>query len=344
MRMNEMLKVGFVGCGTHSTNNLYPMLKYSRCRLVAVCDADENLARRNAGVFGAGDAFYTDADRMLDDCELDGVFVVGPAAMHYEVGRKVLARGIPLFAEKPPAPTLSQAEELVSLAREHDTIFMVGFMKRHGLTYKKAREMMTDGSFEPAAGFFKYGHWPMTDLNNMLLGMCSHPIDLAISFFGDVAEVSSTLSRDARNSISLAVTLRFQSGKWAQLMLDASQPRIQERVEISGVCNGGNALLVVDNVDHMEFHRQGQRGIDVLVPLPDINPQFDLADIQMWRPDYGIPNMGQTRHFIQGFAGEVREFADAILEKREPYPSGAESLKTMRVIAEILQQQTIETK
>lgn len=338
--MNEMVKVGFVGCGTHSTNNIYPMLNYSRCRLVAVCDADESLARRNAGFFGAGDAFYTDADRMLDDCELDGVFVVGPPAMHYEIGRKVLARGIPLFVEKPPAPTLSQTEELVSLAHERNAIFMVGFMKRHGLTYRKAREMMADGSFVPAAGFFKYGHWPQSNLNDMLLGMCSHPIDLAISFFGDVVEVHSTLSRDTRSSISLAVTLRFQSGKWAQLMLDASQPRIQERVEISGTCNGGNALLVVDNVDHMEFHRQGHNGTDVLAPMPDINPQFDLADIQVWRPDYGIPNMGQTRHFFQGFAGEVREFADAILEKREPYPNGADSLKTMRVIAEILQQQT----
>ena len=316
------------------------MLKYSRCRLTAVCDADEGLARRNAALFGAGDAFYTDANTMLDNQDLDGVFVVGPPAMHYEVGCKVLARGIPLFVEKPPAPTLAEAEALVEMAQKQKTIFMVGFMKRHGLPVKKAREMIAGGGFVPAAGFFKYGHWPMTNLNDMLLGMCSHPIDLSINFFGDVAEVSSTLYRDARDAISLAVTLRFQSGKWAQLMLDASQPRIQERFEISGTCDGGNALLVVDNADHMEFHRQGRNGIDVLAPLPDIDPQFDLADIQMWRPDNGIPNMGQTRHFFQGFAGEVREFANAIMEKREPYPNGAESLKTMRVISEILQQQT----
>ena len=337
--MSEIVKVGFVGCGTQSTHNIYPMLKYSRCKLVAVCDADEGVARRNANLFGAGDAFYTNADKMLDEQELDGVFVVGPSPMHYEVGSKVLARGIPLFVEKPPAPTLAQAEEMVALARKNKTIFMVGFMKRHGLPVKKAREMIDAGSFVPSAGFFKYGHWAMTNLNDMLFSMCSHPIDLAISFFGDVAEVNSTLYRDARNAISLAVTLRFESGKWAQLMLDASQPRIQERVEISGTYDGGNALLVVDNADHMELHRQGRVGIDVLAPLPDINPQFDLADIQIWRPDNGIPNMGQTRHFFQGFAGEVREFADAILEKREPNPSGADSLKTMRVIAEILRQQ-----
>ena len=147
--MSEIVKVGFVGCGTHSTHNIYPMLKYSRCKLVAVCDADEGVARRNANLFGAGDAFYTNADKMLDEQELDGVFVVGPSPMHYEVGSKVLARGIPLFVEKPPAPTLAQAEEMVALARKNKTIFMVGFMKRHGLPVKKAREMIDAGSFVP---------------------------------------------------------------------------------------------------------------------------------------------------------------------------------------------------
>jgi myo-inositol 2-dehydrogenase/D-chiro-inositol 1-dehydrogenase len=333
------VRVAFIGCGSHATNNIYPMLKYARCRLDSVCDLNETLARRNAQIFGA-EAVYIDARRLLDERKVDGVFVVGPPAMHHEIGRQVLERGLPLFVEKPPAPTLAQAEELVALARQHHTILMVGFMKRHGMTYQKARAMMATGEFVPAAGFFRYGHWPMDNLNSMLLGMGSHPIDLAISFFGDVKSVSSTLARDARKVISLAVTLEFTSGKWAQLMLDASQPRIQERVEISGTCAGGNALMIIDNVERMELHRQGQRGIDVLAELYEIQPQFDLADIQMWRPDNGIPNMGQTRHFFQGFAGEVREFVDAILEQREPYPNGDESLKTMRVIATILNQQT----
>ena len=62
----------------------------------------------------------------------------------------------------------------------------------------------------------------------------------------------------------------------------------------------------------LELHKEGRNGIDLLAPsLPEIAPDFDLQDIAIWRPDYGIPNMGQTRHFFQGFAGEVREFVDA---------------------------------
>ena len=329
--MTDVVRLGFIGCGTHSTNNLYPALKYARCRLAAVCDRDEALARRNADVFG-GRAVYTDADAMLDGEDLDGVLIVGPPAMHWELGKRVLARGIPLFVEKPPAPDLAGAEELVAAARANGTFVMTGFMKRHGLTYRKARELIESGRFTPAAGWFRYGHWANTDLPRMLHTMCIHPVDLAISFFGDPTTVHSTLYTSPRGALSLAVTLRFASGCWVQLTLDSSQPRVQERVEISGVMDGDNALIVVDNVQHMELHTQGGRGTDLRRDLFEIDPDFDLADIRIWRPDFSIPNMAQSRLFFQGFAMEVREFVDAILEGREPCPGTEDTLKAMRVL------------
>ena len=112
----EFARVGFIGCGTHSTNNIYPMLKYSRCRLDAVCDLNEELAKHNARVFGAN-AVYTDAEEMLDERDLDGVFVVGPPTVHYALGKKILERGIPLFTEKPPALDLKSAQEMVDIAK-----------------------------------------------------------------------------------------------------------------------------------------------------------------------------------------------------------------------------------
>src|SRR5437879_5136390 len=99
--MERFARLGFIGCGTHSTNNLYPALKYARCRLAAVCDLNEALANRNAAVFGAG-RVYTSAETMLAEEELDGVLIAGESRIHYELGKKVLLRGLPLFIEKPP--------------------------------------------------------------------------------------------------------------------------------------------------------------------------------------------------------------------------------------------------
>jgi myo-inositol 2-dehydrogenase/D-chiro-inositol 1-dehydrogenase len=331
-------KLAFVGCGTHSTNNLYPALGYANCRLDAVCDRVRSLAERNAARFGAA-AVYEDAERMLDERRPDGVLVVGPPHIHYEVGKLALSRGIPLYVEKPTAPNLAQARELVALARANRTFVMTGYMKRFGMPYAKARAMIRSGEFVPAAGSLKYGHWLSSDLDGMLHTMSVHIIDLALSLFGECLAVTSTTARSARNALTLSVTLRFRSGAIAHLMLDGSQPRIQERVELSGSVGDANALLIVDNVHQLELHRQGHHGVDVLTDHPwQIEPRFELDGIQVWRPDYAIPNMGQTRMFFQGFAGAVREFVAAIAERRDPYPSPEEALWAMEVIDAIIRQ------
>ena len=332
----ERIRIGFVGCGTHSTHNLYPMLNYAGATLEAVCDINESLAKRNMAMFG-GKAWYTSVDEMLAKAALDGVMIVGPAELHYEAGLQALRRGLPTFVEKPPATDLAKTEELVQTAKANKTFLMTGFMKRHGLTYGKIREHIQTGRFIPNACFMKYMHWPgeVSGLRNMLLGMSSHPIDLLLSFFGEPRRVQCSLGKGAQNWLTLGINITFDEGRIGQLMLGA-QARIQERLEMSGILDGQPAFFVVDNVMHLELHRQGQAGVDVLAPtLEQIQPTFDLQDIQIWRPDYGIPNMGQTRHFVQGFAGEVREFCSAIRENREGNPSMEESLCVMRLIESI---------
>lgn len=323
-------KLAFVGCGTHSTENLYPMLRYAGAELDAVCDLDRDLAERNARIFG-GRSVYTDAVRMLDERRPDGVLVVGPPDLHYRVAKAALSRGIPAFVEKPPAPSLGQARELVALAHAHGTFLMCGFMKRHSMMYREIRRMIDSGEFEPAALRINYSHWAITGLATILPAMSIHAIDLAIALFGEVASVHSTLYETARAS-SLALTLRFASGRWAQLMLDASQPRIQERLELSGAMDGKNALIVVDNVERMELHLNTHDGTDLRRDLTEINPTVRLDGIRVWRPDYAIPNAQQTRHFVQGFAGEIREFAQAVAQKREAYPGTDDTVKAMAVI------------
>ena len=328
--------VAFVGCGTHSTENLYPMLRYSRARLVATCDLDRALAERNARVFGAPHA-YTDLAALLDEQRLDGVLLTAAPQQHYELGRRILERGIPLFIEKPPGRTLAQAQELASIARANGTFLMVGYMKRFGLTYREIANAIAAGAFEPAVMHLNYSCWPWDDLREFLIFMAVHPIDLALSLFGPATAVTSAMYRSGHGAISLGLTLHFASGRWAQLTLDSSQARIQERLTISGRYRGSNAVYVVDNVDRIELHLETHGGNDLHPDLTCISPRVHLDGIQLWRPDHGIPNAQQTRHFFQGYAGEIREFVDAILEGRDARPSTEEGIAAMRIVEAILQ-------
>jgi len=81
MSDDRKARLAFIGAGGFATSALYPNIhKVPQIDLVAVCDLDEEKARRNARNFGAREV-YTDADTMLDEQEPDGVFVIGPAPM-----------------------------------------------------------------------------------------------------------------------------------------------------------------------------------------------------------------------------------------------------------------------
>ena len=122
------VRVGFIGCGNHSTASLYPnFAKIPQLELVATCDLKQELAKRNARLFGA-QRHYTDYGKMLADEDLDAAFVVGPPAMHAEIGKACLEAGLHLFVEKPPAETPEAARELSEVARRKGLKTQVGHM------------------------------------------------------------------------------------------------------------------------------------------------------------------------------------------------------------------------
>jgi myo-inositol 2-dehydrogenase/D-chiro-inositol 1-dehydrogenase len=203
----DYAKLGFIGCGEHATGNLFPALRFTRSRLEGVCDLKPERAEFNARVFGAA-RWFTDVDKMLDECELDGMIIVGePRKMHYEIGMKALKRGIHLMVEKPPAPDLSTYEEMCQAAKSKDLVLMTALMKLHGMAYAKVRQMIVSGQFRPASAYLHYGTWaPKANPEKpfgftgddfryrSMLGMGIHIIGLAWHFFGKPVSITSCLS------------------------------------------------------------------------------------------------------------------------------------------------------
>lgn len=69
----EFLKVGVVGCGyVAQVGHIPALLKCRNVNLVAICDRDEDLARKVAGKFKIGKC-YANFKEMLDSEKLDVV-------------------------------------------------------------------------------------------------------------------------------------------------------------------------------------------------------------------------------------------------------------------------------
>lgn len=111
------VRTAVVGCGMISNiyirnlKNLFYIID-----LVAVCDLNEEAAKRQAAAFGVEKVMTIDEVAASDDIELV-INLTGPVA-HYDVIKKMLLAGKHCYTEKMFTTDLDQATELVALANE----------------------------------------------------------------------------------------------------------------------------------------------------------------------------------------------------------------------------------
>lgn len=122
-----MLNIAYVGFGK-STNRYhipYLMQRQDKFRITRV--VTPTLGKRPAeqqALEATGTIFSTDLNDILADDTLDLVVVVTPAPAHYITARQLLLAGKNVIVDKPMVETLTQAQELVDIARERNLFFM----------------------------------------------------------------------------------------------------------------------------------------------------------------------------------------------------------------------------
>lgn len=113
--MNGVTRVGVVGAGVISHAYLSSIDRCLELELRAICSKSHTSAELQAARYG-GQAMSLDA--MLADPEIDIVVNLAPPGLHYEIGRQILGAGKHLYAEKPFATSMEEAQQLLALAQE----------------------------------------------------------------------------------------------------------------------------------------------------------------------------------------------------------------------------------
>jgi predicted dehydrogenase len=316
--MNAAVRIGCVGCGAHAVGTLYPALYHAPLEVISVCDRDPERMERAQRQFGA-QAGFTALEQMLDGPELDALIVCGPPELHYQAALQAMDRGLHVFVEKPPAPSLAATLELRRVAQATGRQCAVGFMKRFALRYQQAKAIAASEPFGSLTQLtIKYSHWPTPNLRWMLDFMTIHLCDLARYFAGDLERITIETKENA-GQFSFSMVGRAKAGCLVSLITSSHEPRIKERVELVGE----GEVVVVDNVIELQYFRR----VD-----PSRLFTSDLYDLQVVRPDFAIPSLAQNSLFLQGYAGEIIDFAEALLEYRAPAATIDDGVMAMRMI------------
>jgi len=114
---------------------------HPQAELIGVTDT--NAARRDAAS-GLGLRWYDSTDALLDDPDVEAVFIATNNLAHAPTAEKAIVAGKHCLIEKPIATTLEDAKRLQQLAREHGVSLAVDHMMTENVYNRRARELLQE--------------------------------------------------------------------------------------------------------------------------------------------------------------------------------------------------------
>ncbi len=185
----SMRKVGIGVVGLGRIGKLHAEVfhaKIERARLVAVCDAYEELARKVGESMGV--KWYKDYESMLKDPEIDAVVICTPTFLHADMVIQALENDKDVFCEKPLTVTSTEAKEVFKKTQESGKIVQVGYMRRFDSAFSQAKERIVKGTIGRPLIFIGIARDPAPPpgwaadpklSGGIFLDMLSHDFDMA---------------------------------------------------------------------------------------------------------------------------------------------------------------------
>lgn len=205
MSNKKLIKWGIIGCGNVTEVKSGPAYKNTLgFELIAVMRRDEEKAKDYAERHDIK-KYYTNADDLINDTEIDAVYIATPPDTHKFYALKVAEAGKICCIEKPMTPTYSESLEVYNTFKEKQVPLFVAYYRRSLPRFLKVKEWLDNNYIgelrhinwhfsKPASDLDKSGtyNW-RTDVKIAPAGyfddLASHGLDLFNFLLGDIKVV-----------------------------------------------------------------------------------------------------------------------------------------------------------
>lgn len=320
------IKVGIVGAGSHCYRNVLPTMNYLPVEIKAICDINEDSARKTAMQYG-NCAYYTNSARMYAEEDLDAVFIVVGPQLHPKLTIEAMDAGLHVWVEKPVAMRSFEVQEMIEHRR--DKVAVVGLKKAFMPVTEKAIEIANSekyGNLKTILGIYpmsipKNGKQALEErqfINWLANGV--HPLGFLMAVGGSVGGVVTHTREDGHGLL----VLEYKNGVIGNLHL-ASGPLPMESYSLYGE----NWHMSIHNNNRIELQRDN--GLQYGKSITFAPPGDDTGAI-VWEAQNCLATLENKALFTQGFYAEMKYFCDCVLENRKPERGTLEfALEMMKV-------------
>jgi len=214
MKKIETVRWGIIGVGNVTEVKSGPAFyKTENSELVAVMRRNAEKAADYARRHNVS-KWYTNASELINDPEVDAVYVATPPGSHARYAIEVMRAGKPVYVEKPMAKNHSECLEMLKVSEETGMPLFVAYYRRALPAFLKVNDMIETGAIgkplivniklhkPPRPNDLKkedqsWHVYPEISGGGYFFDLASHQFDYLDFLFGPIKEVSGMASNMA---------------------------------------------------------------------------------------------------------------------------------------------------
>ena len=223
------VRIGILGASSFAPTTMINPAKGNRDVVVAAVGArDQPSADEFAAKYGIADA-YGSYEALIDDPNLDAIYVLVPTSMHGRWTKAALAAGKHVLVEKPFTANAAEAQEIADLAAKSDRVVMEAIQFRHHPLTRRVEEIIASGELGALRRVevtlcvllptFKANCYHYALAGGSMMDAGSYVANMARTFGGSTPEVVSAQAKLQKPHVDRAMKaeLRYAGGHTGRL-------------------------------------------------------------------------------------------------------------------------------
>lgn len=253
------------------------------------------------------------------ESNVDGVVISAPVRTHYRLAKEALLHGKHVLVEKPLTASVTEAEELLELARQKNLILMVGHTFEYSPAVNELRKLVQSGDLGKIycvetervnLGLFRND-------TNVIWDLAPHDVSILLYLFGKAPErvnVQANAHLQSHICDIAHLDLEFADDMTAHIHVSWLHPCKIRRVTIVGDAR----MVVYDDTNPSEMIKIYNKGADVHAD-PVVSYRYGAIT---------IPHID----WVEPLRLECEDFAHSIRTGDKPRASGEVGLAVVRVL------------
>jgi UDP-N-acetylglucosamine 3-dehydrogenase len=321
-----LIKVAVIGLGNMGKHHARNYESIEKCSLVAVCDVNQELSMITANRFSC--KAYFDYKMMLDHENIQAVSIAVPTHLHKVVALYCIEKGIDVLIEKPIAPSVEEAEEIIKKAKEKNVVLQIGHIERYNPAVRKLKQIIKDGKLGDVSSIIarRVGAVPVQIRDmNVIIDLAVHDIDIISYLYESQPEkilgnIGKAMVEKREDYAEIFLKYGNKSGF---IQVNWITPIKIRNLSITGSKGYAELNYITQELTVYESNYT-KEGID------------EYGDYVI---KFGIPDKTQVGvEEFEPLLMELTDFMRCVKERDKPLASGEVGLEALRIALEVIHQ------